>query len=387
MITMHSNPTLHNIMHPTLSRKADPLHELFIQNVSHELRTPLAHVLGYAELLDNDVFGILAPEQKEAMMVILQRAHDLQSIVEKVGILLASVTNARDYGPVSLSQLVITAAARKEAHAQQSGIAFCCTIQPELPSIQGDQNHLAHMIDCLLDNALKFTPLGQTVSTELYGDATWLYLRVVDSGIGMTVEETEAIVINQFYQADATATRRYGGLGLGLTLVKAVVQAHGGELDIMSTPGQGSQFTVKLPVVMPDMTTVPGPVHQRRHRVLVVDDEPTVALIIQQALKRLPDCDIVTASNGHDAWQLFQKESFDLLITDYNMPDMDGMTLARHVRHQSPRTVVIMITAYSSPQLTDATTDTIIQQVLNKPIGISEIRHLVLEALKHVESE
>lgn len=149
-----------------------------------------------------------------------------------------------------------------------------------------------------------------------------------------------------------------------------------------------NQLTARLPITPePIVTPISDLARPRRQRVLVVDDEPNVTLIIQQALKRLPACDTVTASNGREAWQLFQDEPFDLLITDYNMPEMDGITLAQQVRHHSPRTVIIMITAYSLPHLPDAAEGSVIQKILNKPVSISEIRRLTIAALKQVEAE
>ncbi len=151
---------------------------------------------------------------------------------------------------------------------------------------------------------------------------------------------------------------------------------------------EGNQPTARRPVTS-EPVTVPltDRARPRRQRVLVVDDEPNVTLIIQQALKRLPDCEVVTASNGLAAWQLFQTEPFDLLITDYNMPKMNGITLAQQVRHHSPRTIIIMITAYSLPHLPDTAEGAVIQKVLNKPVSIAEIRRLTVEALRQIEAE
>lgn len=151
---------------------------------------------------------------------------------------------------------------------------------------------------------------------------------------------------------------------------------------------EGSQLKGRLSTTSePVITPISDLVRPRRQRVLVVDDEPNVTLIIQQALKRLPDCEAVTASNGREAWQLFQAESFDLLITDYNMPEMNGIALAQQVHHHSPHTIIIMITAYSLPHLPETTEGVVIQKILNKPVSIAEIRRLTIEALKQVQAE
>lgn len=383
MIRSEWSASYESKMAPRMNAKLDPLHEIFIQNVSHELRTPLALVLGYAELLGNETLGSLAPEQHEAMLIILKRAQDLQTIIDRVGILLTSDDRVKEYQPVSLTDVALAAAAVREAQAEKSGTVFQFSFQPNIPPVFGDRDHLQHMVDCLLENAIKFAEINQTVSVELHSHGDWVYLSVSDSGIGMTQQQSEAIINNQFYQTDGTATRRYEGMGLGLTVVKTVLQAHGGVLDITSQLGQGSRFAVKLPVynLMP---TIEPPVSEptteaaaaKPHRILIVDDEQHVALVLKQALKRLPNCQITTTTSAKEALKLAIEEPFDLLLTDYSMPDMNGVSLAQQVRQHSPHTIVLLLTAYSTPQINAAAAEANIRQVLNKPVPIEEIRHL-----------
>lgn len=360
---------------------AEPLQETFIQNVSHELRTPLALVLGYAELLGNEALGSLAPEQREAMLVILNQAHDLHSLVERVNILLSSGAHVRNYQPVNMTEVILSAAAAQKPQAERVNIAFQYALTNHTPDVWGYRDDLQHMVECLLDNAIKFSPGSQTVRVELCSHPRWVHISIVDTGIGMTHEQSEAIVNHRFYQVDSSATRPFGGLGLGLTVVKAVLLAHSGHLEIISELGQGSRFTVKLPAHQPGLTYKLDKAIQKgaaatTQRILVVDDEQHVAHVLKQSLKRLPNSHITIAYSGEEALRLLVKEPFDLLITDYNMPGLDGVALARQVRQQYPHTVVVLLTAYRSPQIDEAAAAVNIHQVLNKPVRMDEIRHL-----------
>ena len=116
-------------------------------------------------------------------------------------------------------------------------------------------------------------------------------------------------------------------------------------------------------------------------RILVVDDEENVALTLQAGLEVLPDCDVEVVTSGDKAWQLFQQRPFDLLITDYKMPDMDGITLAERVRKSYPQTIIIMVTAYGNETLLEQAASASIQQVLDKPVGLVEIRDVALDVL------
>lgn len=360
---------------------ADPLQERFIQNVSHELRTPLALVLGYAELLENEALGSLAPEQRDAMLVILDQAHDLHTLIERVNTLLSSRSHVGNYQMVNMTEVILSAAAAQEAKAEKVNIAFQYALANHTPTVWGHRDDLQHVVECLLDNAIKFSPNSQTVRVELCSHSKWVHISIADTGIGMTHEQCEAIVNNRFYQVDGSATRSFGGLGLGLTVVKAVLLAHGGHLEIISELGQGSRFTVKLPVHQSVLAYKPDEAIRKgaattTQRILVVDDEQHVALVLKQALKRLPDSHITTAHSGEEALRLFAEEPFDLLITDYNMPGLDGVALAQQVYQQYPHTVVILLTGYRSPQIDEAAAAVNIRQVLNKPIRMDEIRHL-----------
>ncbi len=228
----------------------DDLHSTFIQNVSHELRTPLSIIQGYAELLGDGSLGALAPEQQEAIFAIVNHAYTLWTLVERIDVLLAVEAQATASLPLALEEIVTEVVKRRRAAATQAGLTLEVHLEPGLPSISGEPYHLQQAIDCLLENALKFTPGGGRVEVQVYTEPGWVCLAVTDTGIGMTEEGLEHI-FTHFYQMDRSTTRRYRGIGLGLTLVRAVIEEHGGRIEVESQPGQGSRFTIKLPVQSP----------------------------------------------------------------------------------------------------------------------------------------
>ena len=372
----------------------DDLHSTFVQNVSHELRTPLGIVQGYAELLCNGDLGTLAPQQQEAVGVIANRAQELRTLVERIGILMAVEAHMGVSEPLALTEVVAEVVEKKRAAAIRGGVTLEAYLEPHMPLVSGDRYHLQQAVECLVENALKFTPGGGRVEVRVYvplprngGGRAGVCLAVTDSGIGMAEEEVERIA-SGFCQADGSTSRRHGGIGLGLTVAKAVVAEHAGSIEVESQPGQGSRFVIKLPALPPDEQAdqaIGESVALRR--ILIVDDDENVALVLQDGLERLPNCEIAIATSGEQALGLFEQQPFDLLITDYKMPGTDGITLAARVRQLYPRTVIIMITAYGDETLSEQAARASIQRVLNKPVGLAKVRCVALEALGRVEEQ
>lgn len=365
---------------------ADHLHHTFVQNVSHELRTPLSIILGYVEMLYGGELGALTPEQQEAVLAIVNRAYELRALVERIGILLAVEARSGDSTPIALDKLVAEVVRARQPSATQAGLTLEAHLDPDVPFVLGDPYHLQPAIDCLVENALKFTPAGGRVEVRVYTDPGWVCLGVSDTGIGIAEQELER-VLSGFYQIDSSATRRYRGVGLGLAVVRAVVEEHGGRVEVESQSGQGSRFIVKLPVLPPEAeataaATQPVGGSAVLQRILVVDDEAHVAQTLQAGLESLPNCEVETAASGEQALHAFEQKPFDLLITDYKMPGTDGVTLATRIRQLYPRTVIVMITAYDNDVLREQAAGASVRCILDKPVGLGEIRNIVLKALE-----
>ena len=227
-------------------RELDRLQREFIQNVSHELRTPLALIRGHAEVLDSGWLGELPPEQKESMGVIVRRSQMLGKLVEDIMAILATERRELKRESVDLSALVSTTVADFQPNAAKADLTLTASVAPDLV-ILGDPLALRRVLDNLIGNAFKFTPAGGRVTARLYQDNDTLVLQVADSGVGISSDKLGRI-FERFYQVNGSATRKYGGVGLGLSLVKEIVEAHGGQISAASQVGAGTTFTILLPV-------------------------------------------------------------------------------------------------------------------------------------------
>lgn len=231
-------------------KELDRLKNEFIQNVSHELRSPLALVRGYAEMLDTGELGDLRPEQEVPVAVIARRARMLSDLVRGITLILEAESNPPDPEPTALDELARAAVEDFQISVRQAGLKLHAEIAPDLPPVGGSPIHLRRVLDNLLDNAVKFTPEGGSILVRVLPDGDQVVLEVSDTGIGIPPDQ-QGRIFERFYQVDGSAKRRYGGVGLGLALVKEIVEVYGGRVALESAVGKGSTFTVSLPMLGP----------------------------------------------------------------------------------------------------------------------------------------
>ncbi len=232
-------------------RELDRLKSEFIQNVSHELRTPIGIVRGYAELLDGGQLGDLEPGQKEAVSVMVRRIQTLNRLVDDISTILEVESQGVPLAPVDLAEIGRELLEAFQADAERGGLSLEAQFEPGLPPVLGNADHLIRVVDNLLRNAIKFTPGRGRVSLRLWGEGASVVLEVADTGVGIPPDQLER-VFDRFYQGDGSTTRRHGGTGLGLALVKEIVQAHGGEVSVTSQLDEGSTVRVTLPAAPAD---------------------------------------------------------------------------------------------------------------------------------------
>ncbi|CAG0930331.1 two-component system, NarL family, sensor histidine kinase EvgS [Thermoflexales bacterium] len=228
-------------------RKLDQMQREFIQNVSHELRTPLALILGHAETLEAGWLGELLPEQKGSLGVISRRARMLAQLVNDIVGILETERLALAHESFDLAALVKACLLEFQHTIEKAGLTLVSEIAPEVPVISGDPLTLRRVLDNLIGNALKFTQPGGQITVRLQRQTSSIRLEVSDTGIGIAPEHL-AHIFERFYQIDGSATRKHGGMGLGLALVKEFIEAHGGQVDVVSQLNVGTTFTVSLPV-------------------------------------------------------------------------------------------------------------------------------------------
>jgi PAS domain S-box-containing protein len=233
----------------TQLRALDRMKSEFIQSVSHEMRSPLALIRGYAELLDSGELGELSPEQRMPMEIIARRSRMMGDMVEGLTLLLTAEARVLMREPLSVDGLARAAVEDFRLAADQAELTLMVEVASDLPPVDGAPVYLRRLLDNLLNNAIKFTPAGGTITLRAYREGDWVVLQVADTGIGIPPDQQER-VFERFYQVDGFAKQRRG-FGLGLALVKEIVEAHDGMIGVESEVGQGTTFTVKLPVARP----------------------------------------------------------------------------------------------------------------------------------------
>jgi signal transduction histidine kinase len=225
----------------------------FVANVSHELRTPLTHIKGYNSLLTDETLGPTTPDQREALRVTAASIGRLEQLIND---LIAYAAAAR--GELTVNRRFVSLAAvasqvieRLQPKAVKQHITLSVELPGTLPLVSADEEKLSWLLLQLVDNGLKFTPqAGQvTVSAAVRGELVLIAVR--DTGIGIPEDRLDDI-FEPFRQLDGSTTRRYGGTGLGLALVRQIVEAHGSEITVDSQVGQGSTFSFALPCRVPD---------------------------------------------------------------------------------------------------------------------------------------
>jgi len=221
----------------------------FVANVSHELRTPLTHLRGYLDLMDDGTLGELSEDQRLALEVMLRSEGRLEELIDELiqFSLASSEQLILDLQMADFGKLVSSVIPKMVTKAQNNGLALEMDLADQLPSVKIDEDKLTWVVMELLDNSIKFTPRGGRVKIAVRQDGQDLCCAVTDSGIGIP-QERQAEIFTPFHQLDSSVTRRYGGVGLGLALVKKIMEAHGAAIKVQSLEGKGTQFEFRLPI-------------------------------------------------------------------------------------------------------------------------------------------
>ena len=220
----------------------------FISNISHELRTPLTHIKGYIELLITESLGPITEEQRHALQVSQQSGNRLETLIEDL--IMVSLASRGELSlqqeDVDIRRIANLAVKSLLAKATERGVNLHAVIEDDVPFVQADSQKTAWVLHQLIDNGIKFTASEGSVEVSIKRDGENLVLvSVMDTGIGIPANRLNDI-FEPFHQLDGSSTRRYGGTGLGLSLVRQIVEAHGSMLDVQSVEGRGSTFKFPL---------------------------------------------------------------------------------------------------------------------------------------------
>jgi signal transduction histidine kinase/CheY-like chemotaxis protein/HPt (histidine-containing phosphotransfer) domain-containing protein len=374
----------------------------FLANMSHEMRTPLAGVIGMLRFALKD--GRLQDSTREQILRGQANAQSLLSIINdlldfsKIEAGKLTIENI-DF---ALAPMLENVATLFEEQAASHSIDFSIDIDPHLPPfVVGDPTRLRQVLVNLVGNAFKFTHAGavRVRVAPLAADADGRHLirfAVGDSGIGIAPEALGRL-FQKFEQADSTTTRRYGGTGLGLAICRQLVELMGGQIAVESTLGQGSTFSVVLPLA--DGVAPPPPLHaplaphgQRLH-VLCAEDFPTNQIIIRMMLEDLGH-QVDIADNGALAVAACAITRYDLILMDGRMPEMDGATATRLIRAGGPpgapvqdrEVMIVALTANASEEDRSRYLDSGMDDFLSKPIDEAALHQQVSRAIERQQA-
>ncbi|HYE20623.1 MAG TPA: ATP-binding protein [Tepidisphaeraceae bacterium] len=371
----------------------------FLATLSHELRTPLNAILGWAQILRSD--GGLDDNVAEGLDVIERNARVQTQLIEDL-LDMSRIISGKirlDVQRVDLQDVVKAAVASVRHSADQKGIRLQVVLDPLAGPVRGDPNRLQQCFWNLLSNAIKFTPKGGKVQVGLERVNSHLEVCVTDDGQGIRPEFLPH-VFERFRQADSSSTRRHGGLGLGLSIVKNLVELHGGKVRAKSPgEGQGSTFCIELPVVV---LHPPDDAAGRRHprvpspspaaagaadhppldgiTVLAVDDEPDARNLIKRVLE---DCGarVLLAASAAEGLEVVKRDRPDMIVSDIGMPDEDGYAFIRQVRALPPdaggRTPAAALTAFARSEDRTRALRAGYQSHVSKPVEPTELTAVV----------
>ncbi len=376
----------------TSAEKMSEIKDEFLATLSHELRTPLNAILGWSQILRTSARDPIG--YHKGLETIERNARAQTHLIEDL-LDMSRITTGKLRLDVQTLQpiTVVEAAVDTVAHsAEAKGIRFERLLDPTAGPISGDPSRLQQVIWNLLSNAIKFTPKGGKVQVLLERVNSHIEITVADTGIGIRPAFMSEL-FNRFRQGDASTTRQFGGLGLGLSIVKSLVELHGGTVHVKS-PGEGlgTTATVHLPVTVVHRHAGPGErVHPKTAThtvsdpmevelngvtVLVVDDQGDARDLIKRVLE---DCaaQVTTAGAADEAVMLLERVRPDLLITDIGMPDADGFELLRRVRalgaERGGNTPAIALTAFARSEDRTRALRAGFLAHLSKPVEPSEL--------------
>jgi PAS domain S-box-containing protein len=340
-----------------LAESANSAKSVFVANMSHEIRTPLNGVIGVAGAL---AATKLSPDQREMLALIESSGHMLEQILSDI--LDQAKIEAGNFqlqiAPLDIRREIDAATELMRPRTDEKGLKFQVAYAASAEGIfEGDAVRLKQIVSNLASNAIKFTSSGavrvrvEAVDPSTEGDLTLVRIEVTDSGIGFD-SETASRLFSRFVQADGSISRQFGGTGLGLAICKQLTDLMGGKIAARSQPGEGSTFTVEIPMLRTmsiaayrarpaiDAERGDGPPASTEHlamiRILLAEDHPTNQKVVQLILEPTGIA-LTTVENGREAVDVFRPGLFDLILMDMQMPVMDGLAATRAIREIEAR--------------------------------------------------
>jgi signal transduction histidine kinase/ActR/RegA family two-component response regulator len=382
---------------------ADRAKDEFLALLSHELRTPLNAVYGWARMLRDG--GMREEATERALDAIIRNANaQLQLIDDLLDVSRVISGKMRlDVRSVDLGAVIEAALDAVRPAAEANAIRLQTVLDPRAGPVSGDPGRLQQVVWNLLINAVKFTPRQGRVQIHLQRVNSHVEIVVSDTGQGIA-PDILPFVFDRFRQADSSSTRAHGGLGLGLSLVKHLVELHGGSVLAQSSgEGKGATFVVKLPLAIADIPAgriprvhptadsagaLPSGTRLDGLRVLIVDDDPGV-IDLTTAIVAGAGATVRTSRSASEAFVILREWRPDVLVSDIEMPDEDGYALIRRVRALDPTdggtTPAVALTAYGRPEDRIRTLSAGFSMHVPKPVDPAELTTIIASVVTRFE--
>jgi two-component system CheB/CheR fusion protein len=361
-------------------RDADQRKNEFLAMLSHELRNPLAPIHTSLHVLAQAPHGSETAQRAQAV-IERQTAHMTRMVEDLLDITRISRGKIHVQRKIhDFAALVKGASEDQHALFGASGVGLDVSVPAEPLSVDGDATRLTQVVGNLLHNALKFTPRGGCVRVSLEREGDVAVLRVRDTGAGIS-HDMLGRIFEPFTQADLEPNRSHGGLGLGLALVKGLVELHGGQVSVASDgPGRGSELTVRLPVAAATSAEPPAPVSVPgiKRRVLVIEDNYDAASSLSEVLE-MEDHKVAVAYNGPDGLAKAREFKPDVVLCDIGLPGMDGYEVASALRADDSfkDVYLVALSGYTLPEDLQRAKAAGFDQHMAKPPSLDKLQALL----------
>ncbi len=349
--------------------------------IAHDFNNALTMMLGYAELLVPWLQQHASPRELAYLNHIIGAAQDAAHVVSRLREFYRPAENNEIRVPLNLSEIAQNAvsltAPKWKGRSRADGVQIeVFTELAEVPPVAGNAAEIREVLTNLIFNAVDAMPDGGAITVRVSCDDDGVVVAVSDTGIGMSEEEIGSC-LEPFF-----TTKGERGTGLGLAVVYGIVQRHEGTIDISSTKGLGTTFAIRFPLTTILHTATPRVAQrvEQKLRILVVDDQEIICELIAEYLKG-DGHHTETAVEGSEALAVFQRERFDLVITDHSMPGMNGVQLAKAMKDLVPETRVILLTGFGDEMMGRGERPDEIDLVLGKPVSAADLREGVFRAL------